>query len=486
MSAGVAGSAGVTASAGRAGRTALPTVAVLYDLGSATPVDIMAAAHRLATVVFVADFAGEHAAATRPTLAALGAVVDVTGLDPARRLAAVAALAPRGVVTFSEYRLAEAARLAAALRLPGHDADTVAALVDKFRQRRLLAEAGVQATRCAVVGADPAAALARVGVPAVIKPRTGAGSRHTVRVDTAAEFLAVAGRLPAGVEFVAEELLAGDPAAAGADFGDYVSVESVHTAAGSRQVCVTGKFPLAEPFRETGMILPAPIGDALADRVRALEAAAIRALGVRHGVTHTEVKLTPDGPRIIEVNGRLGGYVPEILKRATGVNLVRAALAAALGQPVALPEPRYRGVTYQIFLAPPAVPGRIVGVRGAEQLRSLPGVSAVDVVTDFPRAYDWRDGTQSHLGVVYGAAADHAAAAGVAAAVATTFQAVSSADGAADITADDTAARGAAGPGATTGPGAAARGPTTGPGTAAASGAAALTGAGASASGGNP
>ncbi|MFP1624870.1 ATP-grasp domain-containing protein [Streptomyces sp. 5K101] len=405
---------------GHARRT--PRVAVLYDLGSATPNDILAGAHRLCEIVFVADFDRPGAAAARAAMLDLAEVVDVTGLDAQERLRLLADAAVDGVVTFSEYRLAETAWLAQGLGLPYHDVELIPALVDKLVQRRILAEAGVQATRCAVIGDDPAEALERVGVPAVIKPRIGAGSLHTTRVDSAEEFLATAAARPAGMEFVAEELLEGDPRVAGEFWGDYVSVESVHTPAASRQVCITGKFALAEPFRETGMLLPATLPPEATAEVLTLEAAAVRALDIAHGVTHTEIKLTSDGPRIIEVNGRLGGYVPEILRRATGINLVRVALEVALGREPRIPAPRHRGVTYQYFLTPPAVAGTLTSVSGVAELAGLPGVRNVETHAEPGRLVDWREGTQSHLGVVYGSAPDHDALRTVAESINATFR----------------------------------------------------------------
>ncbi len=407
-----------------AGIRKAPRVAVVYDLGSATENDILAAAHRLCEVVFVADFDRPGAAAARQSMLALGEVVDVTGRDPRERLRLLREAAVDGVVTYSEYQLAETARMAHGLGLPYHAVELIPALVDKLVQRRILAEAGVQATRCAVIGDDPARALDLVGVPAVIKPRIGAGSLHTTRVDSAEEFLATAAARPAGIEFVAEQMLEGDPRVAGGFWGDYVSVESVHTGSASRQVCVTGKFALAEPFRETGMLLPATLSQEAAAEVLALEAAAVRALGIRHGITHTEIKLTPDGPRIIEVNGRLGGYVPEILRRATGINLVRIALDVALGGEPRIPAARHRGVTYQYFLTPPAVAGTLASVSGLSELAELPGVRNVEANAEPGRLVDWREGTQSHLGVVFGTAPDHDTLRTVAESITATFRPV--------------------------------------------------------------
>ena len=62
--------------------------------------------------------------------------------------------------------------------------------------------------------------------------------------------------------------------------------------------------------------------------------AALHALGVRTGGFHTEIKLTPDGPRVIEVNGRIGGGVPEMLFEASGVSIFNLSMRVALGEPV--------------------------------------------------------------------------------------------------------------------------------------------------------
>lgn len=407
---------------------ALPRVAVVLDFGAASPLNILAAARRLCEVVFVCDsglpFVRQHA----EDLAAFGTVCDITGLDPPRAAGRVGALAASAITTFSEAQLARTAALAAGCGLPFHSARTAAALTDKFIQRETLAAAGVQATRCQVVTgpADLALALPRVGLPAVLKPRAGAGGARTCRVGTAGEaaarlreFLAArhgpAGR-PGRDEFVLEELLPGDPAAAGAGWGDYVSVESVTCGGVTSHLEVTGKFPLTPPFRETGYFVPATLGPALRQEVLRLTGAALAALGVTGGMTHAEVKLTPAGPRIIEVNGRLGGYVADIVRRARGFDLVRLALAAALGQPpaqvLALPPgaalPGYQRHAFQFFILPPMGAARLLDLAGVAALRQQPGIHLVETFARPGDAIDWREGTLSYLGIVHGSGHSHA------------------------------------------------------------------------------
>lgn len=76
-------------------------------------------------------------------------------------------------------------------------------------------------------------------------------------------------------------------------------------------------------------------------------------LRVGSGVTHAEVRLTAGGPRLVELNCRLGGdFIPLLSRLATGVDLVACAGDIALGRP-----PRDRAsidrVAQVAFLYPP-------------------------------------------------------------------------------------------------------------------------------------
>jgi biotin carboxylase len=60
-----------------------------------------------------------------------------------------------------------------------------------------------------------------------------------------------------------------------------------------------------------------------------------------HGVTHAEIRLTRKGPRLVELNGRLGGdLIPFNSAMATGIDLVAAAAELALGRRPALTATR--------------------------------------------------------------------------------------------------------------------------------------------------
>jgi predicted ATP-grasp superfamily ATP-dependent carboligase len=390
----------------------LPRVAVVFDFGSATPMSILASARGLAEIVFLCDRDLPHVRPLFEEMSALARTCDITGLTDDEILAAPDCAGLAGITTFSESRIVRTAALADRLGLSFLDPSAAVAVTDKFTQRRLLAEADVQHTECRVVRhpADLDAALDEVGLPAVLKPRSGAASARTCTVHTRRE---AATRMRAftggeGGEFVVERFLAGDPSAAGQGWADYVSVESVISHGEIRHVEVTGKFPLAPPLRETGYVVPSTLGEDLRAGVLALTGAALMALGVRHGIAHTEVKLTPDGPRIIEVNGRLGGYVADLVRRARGFDLVRAALTVALGRACETPPGgTYRRHAFQYFLTPPMDAVAVRRLGGLDDLGRVDGIRFVETFAGPGAALDWRRGTLTYLGIVHGSAPDH-------------------------------------------------------------------------------
>ncbi|MEO6114776.1 MAG: hypothetical protein ABIP33_00165, partial [Pseudolysinimonas sp.] len=96
-------------------------------------------------------------------------------------------------------------------------------------------------------------------------------------------------------------------------------------------LAVTGKLPLLPPFREPGQFWPSHLPAAEKAEVCEFVLRAVRALGIEVGALHVEVKLCPDGPHILELNGRLGGFIPELFRPA-GVDLIALAALAALGR----------------------------------------------------------------------------------------------------------------------------------------------------------
>lgn len=84
-------------------------------------------------------------------------------------------------------------------------------------------------------------------------------------------------------------------------------------------------------LRDVRRVAPAGLDEAAEAELVDHAAACVRALGFRRGAFNIEVKRTKQGPRMIEVNGRLGGYsTTDIHKEVWGVDLVEQWLRASL------------------------------------------------------------------------------------------------------------------------------------------------------------
>jgi biotin carboxylase len=177
-----------------------------------------------------------------------------------------------------------------------------------------------------------------------------------------------------------EEYLVGADIPATAPFADYPSVETAVSNGELSHLALTGRFPPAPDFRETGFFVPAAVDEASRDLVLDLATAATKALRVRTGFLHTEIKLTPSGPRVIEVNGRLGGGLPDLLQQAAGFDLLRWTLRAALGEPVTVSAPLLTArIGYRLFLQPPPLVGTVENIDGLGALADQRGVDNITV-----------------------------------------------------------------------------------------------------------
>lgn len=378
---------------------------VVYSEGAATPIELAADAEGY-ELVFAAPV-GRTREGLREVLEAVGEVVDMT--DEEAGIAALKAREPVGIVSFADPDLPLTARLARRLGLRYHSDDVVRGATDKFVQRQRLRDAGLRVPRYRVIDRPEqvVAALAEVGAPAVLKPTRGAGSRHVYRVDGAQEALRHATNAFAHDEaeqFMLEEMLIGCPDIAGPGLGDYVSCELLLWRGEVAFQVVNGRLPLVEPFRERGFLIPARLSEADAAEVCRVSAAACEALGLCDGWVDVELKLTADGPVVIEVNGRLGGYVAALLYRSFGVEAVRLAFEVAVGRRPVVPAREPTAVAFSYQILPPVGDWRLASWGDIADLAERPEILSVVLYAAPGDRVDWRLGSVGTLGVVDGVA----------------------------------------------------------------------------------
>lgn len=305
-------------------------------------------------------------------------VVDT--LDSGAMAAAAAGLGASGVLCWDEVRIEAAAALAQALGLAGGEPEVIRRCRDKHLTRASLAAAAIPQPQSLPVTdlAQARTAAGRIGYPVVLKPRALAGSYGVVKVESAAE-------LAEAFRHARDSSLAGTPRfAAGVLVEEYADGPEISIDA----MCVHGQVtPLflarkrlgfAPYFEEVGHIVDSADPLLSSAPLRDMLAAAHAAVGMTAGWTHTEIRLTSGGPKLVEINARLGGdMIPYLGWLATGIDAGLAAAAVACGLRPGPTASRRRAAGIR-FLYPPhdMVAGRVT----VDAARLPPGVDLVTVL----------------------------------------------------------------------------------------------------------
>ena len=238
-----------------------------------------------------------------------------------------------GLICYGEMLIAAAAGAAASLGLAGMTADAARTCRDKNLTRRILTGAGIAQPRSLAAASlgEARAAADRIGYPVVVKPRGLGSSWGVIRVDRAEDmewtFAAASGVDDAIANYqrgvLVEEMLDGPE----------ISVDGLVSGGEYRIMYVAHKELGPAPFfAEIGHVLIADDPLLTDASLPALLEDAHRALGIDHAITHSEVRFTPRGPRIVEVNGRLGGdLIPYLGWMTSGIDPGEAAVGVAAG-----------------------------------------------------------------------------------------------------------------------------------------------------------
>ncbi|MFJ3422114.1 ATP-grasp domain-containing protein [Streptomyces sp. NPDC086082] len=161
--------------------------------------------------------------------------------------------------------------------------------------------------------------------------------------------------------------------------GPEYSIESFSFGGRHVVVAITEKLVDETHFAELGHAMPARLRAEDERRIEAAVAAFLDAVGLKDGPAHTELRLSPRGPLVIEGHNRNGGgRIQTLVEAAYGIDLVRYAIAWPFGlvEPLpARPEARAAGCVRGLL----GRPGTVAEITGAEELRAHPDVLAVDI-----------------------------------------------------------------------------------------------------------
>jgi len=124
-------------------------------------------------------------------------------------------------------------------------------------------------------------------------------------------------------------------------------------------------------------ILPSKLSQADQDALRHCAEIGARALGMKNSPAHIEIIVTKDGPRIVEIGARNGGYRERMHRLANDIDILGSALDLALGiTPRIVAKSNNPVAVLELF---PKNPGNFVGVHNESELRQLPSLEYLSI-----------------------------------------------------------------------------------------------------------
>jgi biotin carboxylase len=302
--------------------------------------------------------------------------LDVLRLDT-QDLSALAAVCRRlagqdglvGITSSSEYFINSAALLAKRLKLPGPSYRVIQACRDKHRCRQVLAASGVGQPlfRQARSVKQAVAAARSLGLPVVVKAVSGSGG---VGVLLCRDAEAVAGQAAVVLSQRHNERGLRVPRRVLIESyidGPHYSVETFD----NKIIGVTRNHLGPPPhFVEVGHDFPARLSRVAEQAIRRTVSQALGALPL-WGPGHVQLRLDAirSTARIIEINPRLaGGFIPELVRWATGIDLIEETIRLAAGCALPPNPPQRRYASSRFLLAPGAGNlSRVSGLNAAKR-----------------------------------------------------------------------------------------------------------------------
>ena len=242
-----------------------------------------------------------------------------------------------GILTTSDYPVRVVAYVSEKLGLPAMTQKVAEVCTNKYAQRVLFKENGVNTPF--FIKCDLDSDLSDLmSFPYIVKPVDSSASRGVEEVQNKQqlnEAVKVACSLSRSGNAIVESFIGGKE----------FSVETLTQGGVTHIIQITEKLTRGEDqgyFVEDTHIEPARISEEEAEAIRVEVLRGTKAVGVDNCPTHTEIKLWNGKPFIIEMACRLGGdYITsDLVPLSTGISMMENLIHLSLGEPIDI-EPKY-------------------------------------------------------------------------------------------------------------------------------------------------
>lgn len=284
-----------------------------------------------------------------------------------------------GVMTLaSDMPMRTVATVCKELNLPGISLETAIRATNKAEMRKALFEKRVPCPNYYKVSTidDFLNVVTKFSGKFIIKPSDNSGSRGIVKLEDSKDIM----KLMDAYRYSKSCSRNGDVLVEDFMEGPEVSVETITWNGKCNVIQVTDKITTGAPhFVEIGHSQPSILDDIILGKIKDVAIAANKAIGINIGPSHTEIIVTKEGPKIVELGARLGGdcITTHLVPLSTGVNMVECCIRMALGEQPDMNIKYKAGSAIKYF---EQKEGIIEKISGVEKAKEYPGIVEVDVV----------------------------------------------------------------------------------------------------------
>lgn len=161
--------------------------------------------------------------------------------------------------------------------------------------------------------------------------------------------------------------------------GAEVSVEAMTVNEETTIITITDKFITLPPyFVEVGHSEPSCLDAKTKEQIAKITKQAVKAIRLINGPSHTEVKVTKDGPKIVELAARLGGdfITSKLVPLSTGVDMVGSSVLLATGEKIDLTRKCENGAAIRFIQG---TEGVIKNISVDDKVYQLEGIEEVSI-----------------------------------------------------------------------------------------------------------
>lgn len=280
---------------------------------------------------------------------------------------------PDGIMTLAtDMPMRSIAAATSRLGLPGISMDTAIKSTDKGEMIKAFKEHGVESPWFYIIENVTMlnALLPALTYPCILKPTDNAGSRGVMLVKSAEELIEAyqySVSQSRGGLVILEEYMTGPE----------VSVEVMVVDGEPHVLQVTDKLTTGAPyFVEMGHNQPSMLPAEDVEKIKDLACRAVKSVGINCGPSHVEIKLTPTGPKMVELGARMGGdcITTHLVPLSTGVDMIKATIDVSLGLTPDITPTLHKGSAIRFFDAPCGV---ISAIKGIEEAQTIEGVQEI-------------------------------------------------------------------------------------------------------------